>query len=66
MSDLFAVTTDEMLSEAMREVAVRQGAYPRWVASGKITQPLADKRLRAMQGIVDKLKEIKSLHESRG
>ncbi len=57
MSDLFpAATTDDValelkLAELQREIAVRQGVYPKWVAAGKLTQEMADKRILILQAV---------------
>ena len=55
--DLFAtvpeppVSRAEKLKELDREIAMRQGVYPRWVDQGKLTRKVADRRIRILEAI---------------
>jgi hypothetical protein len=40
-----------------REVKLRRGFYPRWVAAGRMTQDEADTELQTMEAIADDYKE---------
>lgn len=46
---------EAQLTEARRELAMREGVYPRWIDDGKITARLADRRIRLMQAIIETL-----------
>lgn len=39
---------EEVLTELHRELSVRRQVYPRWVASGKLSQKVADQRIAAI------------------
>lgn len=41
-----------------REIGMRGRVYPRWVASGKMTQAKADFELRAMRAVLDTLEKM--------
>ena len=45
-------TATEKLECVQRELALRKRVYPRRVATGKMTQPLADRQLALMEAIV--------------
>ena len=53
------VTLSDQISEASRELAVRQKAYPRWIAEGKINKETAQRRTAIMVAIVATLRRIK-------
>ncbi len=44
---------DEMRRCALRELNKRKNFYPKWIASGKMTQEKADFEIQGMQKIVD-------------
>lgn len=44
---------EEKLACAERELALRQRAYPRWVAIGRMSQAEADREIAIMAAIVD-------------
>jgi hypothetical protein len=55
MADLFAgdaVSLQEMLGCARRELAMREKAYPGWIARGRMTKDKSDQELRVMGAIV--------------
>lgn len=47
----------ELVACAGREVGLRKGVYPKWVASGRMTQEQADKEIAMMETIYFLLKE---------
>lgn len=51
---------DALIMEAIREVEMRQRNYPKWVRDGRMHPVAADRQLKLMQEIVDKLEEVKS------
>lgn len=51
-----AITTEDMLACAKREVRQRQHVYPRLVELGTMTQAQADRETRTMQAIANKLR----------
>lgn len=52
------VSIDAQISCVRRELAMRQRAYPKWVAGGRMKQPEADKELAAMQAVHDTLMAV--------
>jgi hypothetical protein len=54
------VSIDEQIACALREVRMREGAYKRWVASGKMTQAKAHAEITTMRTIVETLKLVQS------
>ena len=48
----------EALKEAEREAGMRRGAYPRWIASGKINAGVAYERQRGMDLAVRLLNQV--------
>jgi hypothetical protein len=49
-----------MLEAAEREAKMRASVYPRWIASGKMTEAKADHEVRCMIAIVGVLKALAS------
>lgn len=41
-----------------REIRMRERVYPRFVASGKMSQQECDKELRAMRAVLETLREV--------
>jgi hypothetical protein len=50
-----AVTIDQMIQCAQREVGMRERVYPNRVAERKMSQQVADRELDRMKAIVDTL-----------
>lgn len=48
-------TLDEMIACARRELGMRHGVYPRWVAAGKLKQPKAGHEIACMAAILANL-----------
>lgn len=53
-----AVSLEDQLKAAQREVAMRRGVYPRWVASGRMTAKKAADETSAMEAIVETLQRL--------
>lgn len=49
------IALDVQIKCVTRELGMRARVYPRWVASGKMTQAAADKETAAMQAVLDTL-----------
>jgi hypothetical protein len=45
----------DQLTCAKRELALRKSAYPKWVATGRMTRDAADTEIARMQAIVQTL-----------
>lgn len=56
-------TLQEQIAEIGRELGLRRGVYPKWVASGKLSQALADRQIALMEGILRTLKWVEK-HEA--
>lgn len=54
------VTIDRQIQAARRELGMRRGAYPRFVAIGKMSQQAADGEIAAMQAIIETLERVRS------
>lgn len=57
-------TIEEQISCAARELAVRRGIYPKWVAQNKMTQQKADHEIECMEEILKTLNYRKDLLET--
>ena len=47
---------EEQIKAAARELAMRRNVYPKWVASGRMKQAVADHETEAMAAILETLK----------
>lgn len=54
-SDQSSFTLSEMISEAKREVAVRERVYPKWIERGKLKPSESSRRIALMKAIADEL-----------
>ena len=52
---LFAVTLAEQIACVKREIGLRERVYPRWVATGRLTQRKADDEIAAMKAVLETL-----------
>lgn len=61
MPDLLAdqITIDDQVRAVEREVGMRRGVYPRWVASGKMKQAKADYEMAAMEAAATTLRRLR-------
>jgi hypothetical protein len=50
---------DEQIKEVGREIGMRKNVYPKWVASGRLSQAQADKQLAAMEAAYASLKSLR-------
>jgi hypothetical protein len=48
----------EQLAAIKREIAMRRGVYPKWVASGRMKQAKADHELAAMEAVLETLERL--------
>jgi len=55
-------TMKELVACVGREVGLRRGVYPKWVATGRLSQDKANKEIAMMQEVYDRLKQ--QLHEA--
>lgn len=52
---------DQQIAAVAREIAMREGVYPKWVAAGKMKQEKADHELAAMKQVIATLNALKAL-----
>lgn len=52
------ISIQEQVAGARRELAMRESAYPRWVARGKMTSAKAVHELSVMRAILETLTEV--------
>lgn len=50
-------TTEEKMKEIQRELNMRKRVFPTWVLQGRITQQVADKRIKIMEEILKDYQE---------
>lgn len=48
-----AVETLEIVLELEREIKVRKGVYPHWIAKGKISKANADRRIQILEVMLE-------------
>ena len=51
-------TLDEQIAAVKREIRMRESAYPRFVASRKMSQEKADHEIACMQAVLDTLTSV--------
>jgi hypothetical protein len=51
------VSLEEQIAEVKRELALRENAYPRWVASGKMRSSDAERSYRALRAVLKTLQQ---------
>lgn len=57
-------TTEEKMKEIQRELNMRKRVFPVWVLQGRITQQVADKRIKIMEDVFEDYK-IKKEQEDK-
>lgn len=62
MAEMFGdyVPLGEMVTEARRELAMRRNVYPKHVYTGMLRQPLAERRIRVMEAIIETLEKARA------
>lgn len=53
-----AVELPEQIAAVRREIGMRERAYPRWVAAGKMTQAKANDETAAMKAVLETLERV--------
>jgi len=53
-----AVPLELQIKAVGREIGMRRGAYPKFVASGRMKQEAADAELAAMEAVYQTLKDL--------
>jgi hypothetical protein len=53
-----AISYEEQLAEARREIALRERVYPRWINEGKMSSFRAKRHIEVMRAIADTLAEL--------
>lgn len=59
--DSESVGLERQIASVKREIAMRMGSYPKWVAQGRMKQAAADMEIRAMQAVLATLHDMKLL-----
>lgn len=63
MSDLFPDALPDLaaqIKEVQREIAQRERAYPRFVASGTLSQTRADRQMAVMRAVLHTLTDLEN------
>lgn len=55
----------KMIATVAREIALRQRVYPRWVASGKMSNDHATSEISAMEDVLAYLQRAKAENDAR-
>jgi len=53
------ITLAEQIAAVRREIAMRERVYPKWVASGRMTQVKAEHEIAAMRAVLDTLLSLR-------
>lgn len=53
------VDIDAQIACVQREIGLRRRAYPRWISLGKMTQPVADEQISAMEAVLTTLLNVR-------
>jgi hypothetical protein len=54
-------TLDQQIRDVGRELGMRRSCYPKWVATGRLTQAEADHQIACMDDIYTLLKSLKGV-----
>ena len=60
MADMFAPTLNEQIAELERELAMRERAYPRWIAAKTLKQDVADRQVARLKASIATLSRLRS------
>ena len=60
MTDLLPISLADQIASVRREIGMRKGVYPRWVASGKIKQDAADREIERMEAVLKTLMDLQA------
>lgn len=60
MPDLFPATIDEQIACVEREIRKRRTAYPRWVATGRMSRDKADREIATMEAVATTLCRLRT------
>lgn len=59
-------TTQEKIKEIERELKMRQKVFPTWVLQGRVSQSIADKRIKIMEEILADYQEKAKQEDKQG
>lgn len=65
MAELFEIPIREQIACVERELAMRRTVYPRRVASGHMTQTLADRETGRMEAVLRSLVDLEKIRTAR-
>jgi hypothetical protein len=54
------VTLEHQIACVAREIALREAAYPKWVASGRMKREVAERELARMKAVIETLKSVQA------
>lgn len=54
------VSIEHQLACVARELALRESAYPKWVASGRMKKEVAERELARMRAVMETLKAVQA------
>lgn len=61
-----AVGLADQIKEVGREIGMRRGVYPKWVAANRLSQEEVDQRIAAMEAVYATLKSLQQEDSGHG
>ncbi len=58
------ITIETQIKAVAREIAMRRNLYPKWIASGRLTQDKADAQIAEMEAVIETLKSVAQAKEA--
>jgi hypothetical protein len=52
------ITIEDQIKAVEREISMRRRVYPKWIISGRMSQEKAVKEVKAMEAVLETLKEV--------
>ncbi len=59
-----AVTLEDQIACLKREIAIREGVYPKWIANGRMKQSAADLEIERMTAALHTLMNLEQLEKA--
>ena len=56
------VTLEQQIIAVRREIAMRKGVYPKWVAAGRLKPEKADHEIAAMEAVLASLERMRAIN----
>lgn len=60
-----SIDIDRQIACVRREISMRRKVYPRWTATGKMTQDEADRQISTMEAVQATLESVRSERQAQ-